>query len=465
MGNGPAADPKAEELATLIREIRDRVRARYPEQAAPSGTPLPDLLPVLHARDAAEGKVAAIGTVNPRPPGLLNNTVQALKRLAARALDWHVREQVQFNRATVACLDAILEAFNENNRALAAIGGPDQVGDLRAHWSQWRREWERRLAAVETEYLRSVAELQGAFQHRTSLLETSLRELVKSQHAEFTALHERAAAEIQKCAWEDLEGLQRRMWSDLEHARAGFERLIHQELRLVRQRAVPQPAEAPLPPPAPAAVPKLDYAAFAERFRGSAEYVREKQRFYIPHFAGCRAVLDIGCGRGEFLELMREAGIPARGIDLDAESVAQCRSKGLEAEAADLFAYLGRLPEASLDGVFCAHVVEHLPPDRLPQALQLAASRLASGGVLAIETPNPECLAIFATHFYVDPTHQRPVPPPLLVFYLEEFGMGRIEVHRLSPAIDSMPELASLPQDFRDAFFGALDYAVLARKL
>jgi O-antigen chain-terminating methyltransferase len=162
---------------------------------------------------------------------------------------------------------------------------------------------------------------------------------------------------------------------------------------------------------------------------------------------------------------MREAGIPARGIDLDAESVAQCRSKGLEAEAADLFAYLGRLPEASLDGVFCAHVVEHLPPDRLPQALQLAASRLASGGVLAIETPNPECLAIFATHFYVDPTHQRPVPPPLLVFYLEEFGMGRIEVHRLSPAIDSMPELASLPQDFRDAFFGALDYAVLARKL
>ena len=73
--------------------------------------------------------------------------------------------------------------------------------------------------------------------------------------------------------------------------------------------------------------------------------------------------------------------------------------------------------------------------------------------MLALETPNPECLAIFATHFYLDPTHQRPVPPGLLVFYLEEFGFGRIEVHRLSPAAESMPSINELPQQFRDALF------------
>jgi O-antigen chain-terminating methyltransferase len=97
--------------------------------------------------------------------------------------------------------------------------------------------------------------------------------------------------------------------------------------------------------------------------------------------------------------------------------------------------------------------------------LKLAARCLEPGGVIAMETPNPECLAIFATHFYLDPTHTRPVPHPLLVFYLEEYGIGNIEVKKLSPAIDSMPALASLPEEFRTAFFGGLDYAVIGKKL
>jgi O-antigen chain-terminating methyltransferase len=97
--------------------------------------------------------------------------------------------------------------------------------------------------------------------------------------------------------------------------------------------------------------------------------------------------------------------------------------------------------------------------------IKLCLSRLARNGVIAIETPNPECLAIFATHFYLDPTHQRPVPHPLLAFYLEEYGAGNIEVKRLSTALESMPSLKELPEDFRNAFFGALDYAIIARKL
>ena len=82
-----------------------------------------------------------------------------------------------------------------------------------------------------------------------------------------------------------------------------------------------------------------------------------------------------------------------------------------------------------------------------------------------IETPNPECLAIFATHFYIDPTHTRPVPPQLLGFYMEEAGFGRIEVERLSPAVDSMPALAELPAAVRDKFFGGLDYVIFGRRL
>ena len=97
--------------------------------------------------------------------------------------------------------------------------------------------------------------------------------------------------------------------------------------------------------------------------------------------------------------------------------------------------------------------------------IKLCASRLRAGGVIAVETPNPECLAIFASHFYLDPTHQRPVPHPLLAFYFEEFGIGNIEVQKLSPAVESMPSLKSLPEDFREAFFGGLDYGITGKKL
>jgi len=467
------------ELIAVLREVRDRVRARHPEtSAAAPEIPLPDLLPLVHARDAALGKVAAIGTVNPRPGGPLNSLIQAWKRTVARVLDWHVRDQVEFNRNVVTALDAAIEALSGVNRSLAEVGSraiatqkaaehtaasaeqlAQEFEDLRRHWSEWRQGWEHKLAENEIQFLRSVADLQGAFQHRATLMDANYRDAVRSQHAEFTAALERSGIDIQK-----------RMWADLEHIRLEFERLIYSELRTIRQRAEitgagPRPSQEPPSPGSSHVPPAFDYGRFAERFRGSEERVKATQQMYLPYFASCRNVLDIGCGRGEFLQALQAAGVSARGIDLSAESVATCRHKGLQAEIADLFEYLTALPEASFDGIFCAQVVEHLAPERLPEMIRLATSRLERNGVIAIETPNPECLAIFASHFYLDPTHARPVPHPLLAFYLEEFGVGNVEVRRLSPAVESMPSLGSLPEDFREAFFGALDYAVIGKKL
>lgn len=452
-----------DELTAILQEVRDRVRARHPEAATAAALPLPDLMPLLHARDAAEAKVAAIGTVNPRAGGPLNWLAQQAKKAIARALDWHVREQVEFNRNVMACVEATLESLEETRRTLAAMGQiQDEVRelkDIRSHWVDWRQEWEHKLVVNETKLLRGLAELNAAFQHRSGQNESFFRDQIKLQHADFTAAVERSGVDIQK-----------RLWADLERIRKDYDHMIHSELRLIRQRVatIPPAAIAPASPlpqgPSPAQ-PEFDYARFAERFRGSEDYVKKGQRFYLPYFTGRREVLDIGCGRGEFLELMREAGVPARGIDLSRESVEVCRRKGLQADAADLYTHLADLPEASLDGIFSAQVVEHLPPERLPDMIRLAASRLERDGVLAIETPNPECLAIFASHFYLDPTHARPVPHALLSFYMEEYGLGGIEVHRLSPAIESMPALAGLPEDFREAFFGGLDYAIVGRKL
>jgi O-antigen chain-terminating methyltransferase len=459
------------ELIAILREVRERVRARNPQTSAGVDIALPDLLPVVHARDAAMGKVAAIGTVNPRSGGLVNALLQGWKRLVARVLDWHVREQVEFNRKILAYADAVLEAQREANRAFSEMGGrlaeQEKIGgemkDMRGHWAGWRIEWEHKLEQNEVQFLRSVADLQGAFQHRVTLMEASHRDLMRGQNADFHGALERHAFDIQK-----------RLWADLEKMHTEVESIIHAELRMIRQRAqiaavapVDAAASAPAPGVQTPAVPVLafDYARFAERFRGSEDYVKAGQQLYLAYFEGCRNVLDIGCGRGEFLKMMRDAAIPAKGIELSPECVAACRLQGLDAETADVFPYLAAQPEGSLDGIFCSQVVEHLPPERLPELIRACASRLSPGGVIAIETPNPECLAIFATHFYLDPTHTRPVPHPLLIFYLEEFGVGNIEVRRLTPARESMPALDSLPEDFREAFFGALDYAAIGRKL
>lgn len=491
-----ASDDAARELAAIVEAIRERVRARYPAsgESGEVRIPLTDLMPLLHARDAAEGKVAAIGTVNPRPPGLINDAVQLVKRIIARLLHWHVREQVEFNRAVVASLDAVLEALNENNRTFARIAAAldetrrefrhrleelaaetrrraemleseardlkseaRELKDIRTHWAAWRADWEQKLATNEIQFLRAVADLQAGFQHRADLMEANFRDLVRSQHKDFVTELERAAIEIQK-----------RLWADLEKVRLEFERLIHAELRLIRQRgaaARPETVAIPAGQPESAGAAPEDWLKFAERFRGSEEYVKAQQRFYVPYFEGCQAVADLGCGRGEFLELMREAGIPARGVDSNEEAVALCRSKGLDAETSDLFAWLDAQPESSFDGIFCAQVVEHLPAERVPQLIRLAARKLVPRGLLVVETPNPECLAIFATHYYLDPAHRHPIPPALLVFYFEEAGFGGIRVERRSPAIEAFPALQALPPDFREAFFGALDYAVLGRKL
>ena len=213
-------------------------------------------------------------------------------------------------------LDSRVHAMESRMEAMGAV--IDQVDllksetielkDIRKHWIEWRADWERKLSTNEIQFLRSAADLQGAFQHRVTLIESNFRDLVKSQHGDYLTALDRTTIDIQ-----------RRLWEDLNKIRADYDRLIHTELRLIRQRAV----SAPPPPPQastivalPQTAPDFDYARFAERFRGSEDYVRRNQEFYKPFFAGRSNVLDIGCGRGEFLETMRDLGVPARGIDL-----------------------------------------------------------------------------------------------------------------------------------------------------
>jgi O-antigen chain-terminating methyltransferase len=257
------------------------------------------------------------------------------------------------------------------------------------------------------------------------------------------------------------------------------ERLTRVE-RKTRAPAAPAPAAAaPAPtPPAPVAVP--DYFAFESRMRGSTELVRERQREYVDSFRNAAPVLDIGCGRGEFLGLLAEAGIEARGIDLDEDMVAYTRGAGHDVEQADAIMYLEGLPAQSLGGVFCSHVVEHLQPPAIVRLLELAADRIRPGGTLVAETPNPRTLGILPG-FFADLTHAQPLHPETLALLARQCGFAAVELRffREFPPEERLREVA-LPDEaefdeaqtalrsnvdrLNETLFGPRDYAIVARR-
>jgi SAM-dependent methyltransferase len=220
-----------------------------------------------------------------------------------------------------------------------------------------------------------------------------------------------------------------------------------------------------------------EYFQFEQLYRGSEAEIAARQRAYLSSYEGRSEVLDLGCGRGEFLELLREAGISYKGVDANPEMVAHCRRKGLDVVQRDAIEYLEKLPDQSLGGIFCAQMIEHLEPPRVIALVQLCQRKLAPGGVLAIETPNPGCLMIFADGFYKDLTHIRPYHPASLKFLLESADFKEVELKFSSPVDPSVrlprlkessgPELGAFNHGIdlmNDLIYGYQDYAVVARK-
>ncbi len=223
------------------------------------------------------------------------------------------------------------------------------------------------------------------------------------------------------------------------------------------------------------------YLAFEDLFRGSEAEIRARQADYVPLFAGARDVLDVGCGRGEFLALLTEAAVSARGVDLNEEMVAACRAKGLRAEAGDAVNYLRGLPDESLGGLFAAQVVEHLPPPQLLAFIQEAARTLRPGARLVLETINPTCWVAFFESYIRDLTHAKPLHPDTLKYLVVANGFQSVEVrfrtaipesdrlHRVAAATgNASPQLKALVDAFNlnmerlnDRIFTSLDYAIV----
>jgi SAM-dependent methyltransferase len=215
------------------------------------------------------------------------------------------------------------------------------------------------------------------------------------------------------------------------------------------------------------------YAAseFESAFRGGEDEIKARYRDLAARLEGCSPVLDIGCGRGEFMELLAEIGVQSSGLELDAELAADGRSRGLAITAGDGLARLAGLPDGSLGGLALIQVVEHLSPNQITELVGLAADKLRPGGRAVIETVNPQSLYVFARAFYLDPTHNSPVHPAYLTFLFRRAGFQGLDIDwRSEPSVEESLHpvgQADVDENFtriNRILFGPQDYALIATR-
>lgn len=214
------------------------------------------------------------------------------------------------------------------------------------------------------------------------------------------------------------------------------------------------------------------YISFEDRYRGTRADIKERQRVYLARveaaWTACNQapVVDIGCGRGEWLELLSEAGIVARGYDLNRIAIEESRARGLEVQLDDGLEALAAMPDDCCSVVTCFHVVEHLPFESVVKLLDESLRVLRPDGVLILETPNPANLLVATERFYMDPTHRNPLPSELTAYLLESRGFRDIELVPLHPIPMDVREAYSDPMLslLREKLFGPQDYGAIGRK-
>ena len=222
------------------------------------------------------------------------------------------------------------------------------------------------------------------------------------------------------------------------------------------------------------------YVGFEDRFRGPQQEIRRRVEDYLPILSSASDVVDIGCGRGELLDLLKQAGVRARGVDANVAMVEVCRSRGLNAESGDALRFLEQQPDGSIGGLTAIQVVEHFEPAYLARFLETAHQKMRAGAPLVLETINPACWMAFFETYIRDLTHQRPLHPETLRYLVQASGFHDVDVQfrqpvgegdRLERVAPTSPDVAGLAHainahadKLNARLFSSMDYAIVARR-
>lgn len=382
----------------------------------------------------------------------------AVKRGLLRAIQFVIRHPV----------DHLVHPLNAELAATRA-----QLDEVTAQSATIRDELSRvqgELEAIDATG-RSLEERQRNTQASVASFELSAQELFERTSA-LDASHDDTRDVLER-----LDRSQSALRTELNMQRARME-LVLREAR----RALPDQLDERQIASLGVALEQLleeEYEALENVFRGTRDEIRERQRVYLEDLRKVATgpngqVLDIGSGRGEWLELLRDEGIAAYGVDISERFVQGCLQRGLDARVGDGPAHVRDLPESSLAGVTAFHVIEHLPFEALVELVDGALRALRPGGILVLETPNPENLSVGASTFYIDPTHAKPVHPLFLDHLLVSRGFVDVELRYLHadrgsqlpvPGDETWDQsLVRLIEQINKLFFGPRDYAALAFK-
>ena len=376
-----------------------------------------------------------------------------LERLERERLDADRRynEALTAFDAALVHLPPIADAIAAGDAAL-----PPVPSGWRGRWmrtvEQWLRPWTDRQQTFNTQAAGAVQSLTARERERAAAFERFQSVLIVFAQ-QITAFVESKDRQLAAHAAHGFDTVQRRFeelqrkvdaLSELQTRLAVLQRTTEMLARRLDRPAGPPPAPtgtAPPSIPAPPAASPVDsaacrYVAFEDEFRGSEQAVSAKLREYVPIFAGAADVVDIGCGRGEFLAALQAAGVRARGIDANGEMVAVARERGLDAIEADALAYVASLADASIGGAIATQVVEHLEPRYLMQLVDALSQKLRRGAPIVLETINPTCWYAFFSSYIRDFTHVRPVHPETLQYLLRASGFERVEIRYQSPLPD-----------------------------
>jgi O-antigen chain-terminating methyltransferase len=502
MGAGSAYSIKVgEEVLQQIREEMERsyrpLEVSKPMERSPHEPPPLESAALRSALSALYASYGLVGQMPPQPPTFRGRIGARVVKLVQRLLFWYTPQIVHFQYSALRALEeqnkslesaaAHLRDFRRAEDAaresieLRVLKLESELAEERARNGRLHRAWEDLNAGI-TAAASQAQSLERRFEAEIAALANAHRAIEAAAIAHGDALEaerrERASlfSQIESLQSKALPRLEREVLR-LKPQQVAQERRISLLLEEARKRW-PEPFDA-------AQMQRLGeedrhnldafYVALEDEFRGSREDIKDRLSDYLPKLAeagiGSQAmpILDLGCGRGEWLELLRERDWQVSGVDLNRVLVAICQERGLPVIEADAIDYLRTLPEASLGAVTAFHLIEHLPLPRLIDLLDATVRALKPGGVAIFETPNPNNVFVSSRYFYLDPTHRHPIPPALGQFLAEARGLRRIEILELHPwpkshHVDTRTggEVASR---FNECFYGPQDYAIIGRKV